>query len=149
MIPWVILISLVTILTSISFTQPWILSDSNSFLKAFMGAELLATLGVIVSITLASAANMVMHLNRTTDETATRFDRTRGSIKRSCLTLIYSLIGAVILVTVKPLLPQSEFNLAMANSFGLLLLYVNASVLLDLTRTSLSIPPASDVRKSK
>jgi hypothetical protein len=143
----VILISLVTILTVISFTQPWMLDDRNSFLKAFVGADYLATLGIIVSITLASAANIHLHLNELADDTGHRFQRTRTSIKRSCNSLVWSFVAAIVVVTIKPLLPVAPYNVAMANALALIIIYFDASIMLDLVRTSLAIPTRSEIKQ--
>ena len=40
------------------FSTPWVLSDQNAFLEAFVSHELLSLLAVVVTITLASAANL-------------------------------------------------------------------------------------------
>ena len=146
-LPWVILVALVTVLAVISFTQPWMLDDSNSFLKAFVGADYLATLGIIVSITLASAANIHLHLNNLSDDTGKRFLNTRRSIRRSCNSLVWAFIAAIVLVTVKPLLPAVSYNVAMANSIALTIIYFNASVMLDLVRTSLAIPTREEIKQ--
>lgn len=149
MLPWVILIGLVTVLTVISFTQPWMLDDRNYFLKAFVGGDFLATLGVIVSITLASAANIHLHLNGLSDDTGARFVNTRLSIRRSCNSLVWSFVAAIVLVTVKPLLPTAPYNAAMANSFAIIIIYFNASVMLDLVRTSLAIPNREEIKQNQ
>jgi hypothetical protein len=146
-LPWVILVALATVLTVISFTQPWMLDDRNSFLKAFVGADYLATLGVIVSITLASAANIHLHLNNLSDDTGTRFVNTRRSIRRSCNSLVLAFVAAIVLVTVKPLLPAAPYNAAMANSIALIIIYFNASIMLDLVRTSLVIPSRNEIKQ--
>jgi hypothetical protein len=46
------------ILGALSFCHSSWLSDDNTFLKNFVNQELLAVLGVIVTITLASAASL-------------------------------------------------------------------------------------------
>lgn len=146
-LPWVILICLSTVFAVISFTQPWMLDDRNSFLKAFVGADYLATLGIIVSITLASAANIHLHLNNLSDDTGKRFIHTRKSIRRSCNSLVWAFVGAIVLVTVKPLLPAAPYNAALANSLALIIVYFNASVMLDLVRTSLAIPTRGEIAR--
>lgn len=146
-LPWVILVALVAVLTVISFTEPWMLDDRNTFLKAFVGADYLATLGVIVSITLASAANIHLHLNRLSDDTGVRFSNTQRSIRRSCNSLVWAFVTAIVLVTVKPLLPDASYNAAIANSIALAIIFFNASVMLDLVRTSLAIPSQKDIRQ--
>lgn len=146
-LPWVILIGLCTVLSVISFAQPWMLDDHNSFLKAFIGADYIATLGIIVSITLASAANVHLHLNGLTDETGRRFEHTRRSIRRSCNSLVWSFVAGIVLVTIKPLLPAAAYNSAMANSLALVIIYFDASIMLDLVRTSLAIPSKEEIKQ--
>lgn len=64
-----ILIALATVLLTISFYQPHLLSDNNTFLRAFVSEQLLATLGFILAVTLASSANLHLELNKIEDAT--------------------------------------------------------------------------------
>jgi hypothetical protein len=141
----VILIGLTTILLVISLVYPWMLNDSNSFLKEFVGSDYLAVLGFIVSITIASAIQVHLHLNTLADQTGKSFRRTRGSIRRSCNSLVWSFVFAVILVTIKPLLPTFPVNAAVANSIALIIIYFCASVMLDIVRSALSVPSRTEV----
>ncbi len=146
MMPWMILIGLATVLLSISFLEPWVLSDSNVFLREFVNQELLATLGFVMAITIASAASLHLELNKLQDETSLPFTRTRRSIRLSAYSLLILFGAAVLLVVVKPLLPSDPFYSAMANSFALLIVYFNLSVLFDLTKTVFAIPTAKNIR---
>lgn len=49
---------------TISLVKPWVFDDTNSFLKGFVNHEFLGFMGVIVTITLASAANLFIELNK-------------------------------------------------------------------------------------
>ncbi len=145
-LPWTILVGLTTVLLSISFTNPSFLNDENQFLRNFVNQELLATLGFIMAITIASAGGLHLELNKLQDETSVPFRRTRRSIKRSAYSLLILFAGAVTLVVVKPLLPSAPFSAAVANSLALLIIYFNLSVLYDLTRTVFAIPTAATIK---
>jgi hypothetical protein len=144
-----ILIGLTTVLLSISFCQPNLLNDKNSFLKAFVGENLLATLGFIMTVTLASAASLHLELNKIEDQTTKQFTRTRLSVRKSAYSLMVMFGAAVVLVILKPLLPTPPYNAAVANSIAILILYFNLSVLYDLTRTVFAIPSITAIKASK
>lgn len=143
-LPLFIMVGLATVLFTISFAQPDILSDKNSLLKDLIGSNLLAILGFIVAVTAASSSTVHFELNRLERNSGKTFSRTRSSLKLSLISLIIAFGFAVVIVTVKPLLPSPSYNSALANSFGLLILYANLSVLLDITRTVLKIPASVD-----
>lgn len=142
-----ILTGLLTVLLSVSFCAPHLLNDSNEFLAAFVNHELLATLGFIAAVTLASAASMHFELNKLEDATGKPFLRTRKSLKRSAYSLIVLFAVAVLIVIVKPLLPTPPYNRAVANSFAIVIIYFYLSVLLDLTQTVFKIPSAKAIQK--
>lgn len=146
-LPWMILAGLLTVLLSISFTAPYLLDDSNAFLASFVNHELLATLGFIVAVTLASAASVHFELNKLEDATGKLFLRTRKSLKRSAYSLVVLFAGAGLIVIIKPLLPEPPFNRAVANSLAIGIIYFNLSVLLDLTRTVFKIPSVSAIKR--
>ena len=59
-----IVICAVAVWIILSLAVPWVLADTNAFLKGFVNPKLLSLLGVIVTITLASAANLHIELNK-------------------------------------------------------------------------------------
>ena len=132
------------VLLAASACAPYLLSDDgNSFLRGFVNQELLTVLGVVVTITLASAGNLHLELNKMQDRTGSPFMRTRKSVKISAysLILIFALAGA--LVIVKPLVGSDMRATAACNSVAITLMLFSLFVLVDLTRTTLSIPAAS------
>ncbi len=146
-LPWTVLIGLATVLLTISFSQPHLLNDQNAFLKEFISEQLLATLGFILTVTLASAANLHLELNKIEDQTGKKFARTRKSVRRSAYSLMALFAAATLLVIVKPLLPSPPpYNTAVANSLAVLILCFNLSVLYDLTRTVFAIPSISQIK---
>ncbi|WP_146190663.1 hypothetical protein [Marinicauda salina] len=143
LLPWIILLILAATLLAISFCDPYILSDENDFLHNFVGHQLLSTLGFILAITLASAANIHLELNRLESEATIKFERTRKSISYSAYSLIAIFLISFGLVIIKPVVADSHFDESIANLIAILLVYFNLSVLYDLTRTVHKIPPVS------
>jgi hypothetical protein len=133
-------VGIATVLLSISFCQPSLINDDNQFLKEFVSQQLLSTLGIILTVTLASAASLHLELNKIEDETGKPFLRTRQSVRRSAYSLLLIFAAATVLVMVKPLLPTAPVNRAVANAIAVLIVYFNLSVLYDLTRAVFKIP---------
>jgi len=123
----------------LSLAVPWVLADTNPFLKGFVNHKLLSLLGVIVTITLASAANLHIELNKI-EEAAGQSGvvNTRVSIKRSARWLIASLIVAVLVVLIKPLVAPDpvvhQTAASLLNGAALLIILADILVLIDLTQ---------------
>lgn len=145
-LPWMILAGLATVLLTISFYQPHLLNDDNEFLKVFVRDQLLATLGFILAVTLASAASLHFEFNRIEDETGKPLTRSRRSVRRSAYSLIVMFVAGGFVAILKPLLPEPAYNSAVANSIAILIVYFNLSVLLDLTRTVFGVPAVSVIK---
>lgn len=147
MTPLVALIVLAIILLTISFIEPFYLSDSNGFLKEFVNHEFLAILGFIVALTLGSAGNIHLELNRLEDKTDKPFTRTRTAIKKSAVSLVIAFFAAGILVIFKPLLIQKPIFSAVANSMAILIVFFNLAVLYDLAETVFAIPTVKKIKE--
>jgi uncharacterized membrane protein YbhN (UPF0104 family) len=147
-IAWTALLGLLTVLLTVSACAPYLLSDDgNKFLAGFVNQELLSLLGVIVTITLASAGNLHLELNKLQDRTSLPFDRTRKAVRMSAYSLILIFALAGTLVVVKPLVGTDMRATAACNSFAIVLVAFSLFVLTDLTRTILAIPAASTLPK--
>ncbi len=145
-IAWTALLGTLTVLLAASAYSPYLLSDrGNAFLSGFVNEELLSLLGVIVTITLASAGNVHLELNKLQDRTRLPFTRTRAAVRLSAysLIIIFALAGA--LVVVKPMLGTDMRATAACNAFAIVLLVFSLFVLIDLTRTTFGIPAASSL----
>jgi hypothetical protein len=93
----------------ISVCAPWVLSDKNTFLLNFINQELLAFLGITVTITLASGATLFLELNKLEEKISQpAFRKSKNCIKKSCYSLILLLFFSVCIVTIKPLTPPSD-----------------------------------------
>ena len=126
----------------LSLCCPWLLSDNNTFLKNFVNHEMLSFLGVIVTITLASAANLHLELNKIEEKLKeVIFHRTRDSIKKSAYWLLALLSLAIILTITKPLLCGGAIANSLVNSAALLIILFNVLTLVDITNTVFALGP--------
>ena len=125
----------------VSCLRPDWLSDHNAFLKDFMNHELLAVLGVIVTITLASAANLHLEFNRLEDAFGEAFEDARKATKSYAYMLISLFVLALALVVIKPIAATNVHIEALFNGAGILIISLNILALLDLTIAVFEISP--------
>jgi hypothetical protein len=128
----------------LSLCSPSALSDKNTFLKGFVNHELLSFLGVLVTITLASAANLHLTLNRLEENVGARvFTATRSAVKRSAYWLIGTLPLTLAIVVAKPMLigGGQATTESLVNGAGLLAILFSVLILIDLTDAAFSIGP--------
>lgn len=131
------------LLLIVSICKPELFGNTNDFLKNFVGGDLLNFLGVLVTITLASAANLHIELNKMEEKIQKRvFTKTRASIKKSCGWLIALLIIAVVLVLSKQYVLSLPVMLALLHSAAILILLFSVLVLVDLMNTAFAISPS-------
>lgn len=100
----------------------------------------MAILGVIVTITLASAASLHLELNRLEDDHGETFDEARRATKAYAYMLIWLFLFAIALVIVKPIAAHSPFLEAIFNIFAILIVVLNVMALMDLTGAVFQIP---------
>ena len=140
MLVQVALIAIAAILMATSICLPAAISDQgNAFLKGFVNQELLATLGVIVSITLVSAGGLHIELVKMSKELKIDLEREKLAVRRSAFLLIALLVAALVLVVLKPVIATAERPSAFANAAGLFIIIWAIAVLYDLTRAAFSI----------
>lgn len=125
------------------------LNDDNAFLKNFVNHELLATLGFIVSITLASTAHIHLELNRIGERNNISFVRTKVRLKLSAFSLVWLLGISILIVVIKPTLPYERYSYAIINSLAIIIMFFNLSVLYDITKTVFGIPSDDQIRKNR
>lgn len=136
------LIASLTVVMICAICKPAYLSDQNDFLRNFVNHELLALLGIIMTITLASAAQLHLEFNKFEERAGKRFlTKTRQGVMHGAFGLIFGFLLAVALVILKPLLPHSEPAVAIANGLALIILLFNVLILLDLTQLAFAIKP--------
>lgn len=124
-----------------AFAFPWALSDQNEFLKQFMNHEFLNFMGVVVTISLASTANIHIALRRKEDALGEEgiFSGTRARVKASAFSLIWAMFLAVVLVVAKPLLPFGPHVEALLNAAGLGIILWGMLIILDITKLSFKL----------
>jgi hypothetical protein len=72
------------------------LSDQNKFTREFVGHELLGLLGIILTITLASAANLHLAFNKIEEQYKRRgLTKTRQGVKQGAYCLIFLFVLSV------------------------------------------------------
>lgn len=137
-------------LLSIAIMTPWYLSDTNAFLKGFVTHELLGVLGVILAITLASAAQIHLTLNRIEEDYGQKkFVKTRGNIKQAANWLIGLFALAVVLLVVKSNVPVSEVACAICNALALMIIVAEVLILIDITELIFAIPAIIKERENE
>lgn len=140
MLSMFVIISISFSLFVVSICAPWVLSDHNKFLSDFVNQELLAFLGITVTISLASGANIFLELNKMEEKIQKSiFKKSKKCVKFSCYFLIALMMFSVFLVTIKPLTPENEICRALINSFGLIVVFSNILIMLDLTMMIFSV----------
>lgn len=131
-----------------SFCYPYYLSDEgNSFFKNFATHELLSVMGVVVTITLASAASLHLELNKLQDATGDSFNEARAAVRSSAYSLIGAFIAAGVLVMAKPTALPTMVTTALFNSGTILVLIFSVAVLIDLTAAVFDIPPLKSLKQ--
>lgn len=126
----------------LSVTAPWVLGDNNRFMKNFLSDKVLSFLGVIVTITLASIANLHLELNKIEQAAGRRgFPRARLRLRQSAAWMIAMLLAAVALDVVKPLVNAGEIVASFVNGASLLIVIFNVLILIDITQMVFQIEP--------
>ena len=141
-----VLIAFAVICIVILAVNPYAIGDSNDFLRDFVNHEFLNILGVVVAITLASAAQLHLALNGIEErhKKKNQFVDTRQGIRTAAFALIWLFGAAVLLVIVKPLLPNAEWISALMNGMAIFIVLWNVLVLVALTEAVFGIPSQVD-----
>lgn len=131
------------IVVVLAATFPFVLGDSNPFLKNFVNHEFLNVLGVILAITLASSANLHLELNKLEEHFKRKggMGRTRAEVSRASFALIWLFVFAVFIVVTKPLIGVYEWVQAVCNGAAIIVLLWYVLILITITQTVFRIPP--------
>jgi hypothetical protein len=123
--------------------QPWVLSDSNKFLAGFLDHEFLGFMGVVVTITLASSANLFIELNKLEEKLElAAFPQSKRDVKTAAFSLIGALVCSVFIAIVKPLVISGERSQAIVNGIAVTLIIFSVLILIDLTQAAFNLDPA-------
>jgi len=141
-IAWCILVCVATLVVVCAVAKPNLLSDSNDFLHHFVNHELLALLGIIMTITLASAASLHLKFNKIEERhKKSGLLETRRGVKQGAYCLIVLFTVAVLLVVIKPFTHGNETLEAIFNGSAIFVLVWNVLILLELTQLAFAIKP--------
>lgn len=135
-------------IATLSACQPHWISDDNSFLKEFIGQDLLSVLGIIVTITLASTANLHLQFNRLEDTFGEAFKEARNATKAYAYLLIGLFFLSLVLVVLKPVLAQDKHWEAAFNGSGIIIVALNILSLMDIIGAVFAIPPDTELRRA-
>ena len=134
------LIGFAVVLASLVICKPEWLSD-NTFLKGFITFEILSLLAVILTVTLASVANIHLAINRIiarhlAGNTAQIrvAEEIKTEIKSNAWTIFYSFFFAVGILFVKGLNEPDQLIVSVCNASMLWLLLLNLMCILDIYR---------------
>ena len=105
-----------------------------------MNHEFLNFMGVVVTITLASTANIHIALRRKEEAAGEEFLKgTRDKVKKSAFSLIWAMFFSVVLLVVKPLLPTVDEVSALTNAAGLGIILWGILIILDITKLAFKL----------
>jgi hypothetical protein len=131
-----------TVVIVIAAYSPSVLSDKNDFLHNFVNHELLGLLGIIMTITLASAANLHLEFNKIEERFKHRgLTKTRRGVVQSAYCLIGLFFVSVVIVVAKPIASHGEVSEALFNGGALFVLLWNILILIEMTQLAFAIGP--------
>ncbi|MGH1417550.1 MAG: hypothetical protein ACRBCJ_01695 [Hyphomicrobiaceae bacterium] len=121
--------------------RPEWVDDSNRFFREFVNHEFINVLGVILAITLASAAQIHLAFNRIEERYKVRnaLEKTRGELRNNAYWLIGLFLFGVVIVVTKPVVCSGPTGQAFFNLTALLVLVWHVLILVSLTQLVFSI----------
>lgn len=138
----ILLISWTAISLSASAFVPSLFSDKNAFLKGFVTHEFVSFMGVLVTITLASAANLYVELNKLEDRRpGLVFKASKKHVRDSAYALIGSLVVSLVVVVAKPWIGSGQNGQSLFNCFALGVIGFAVMILIDLTQAAFDLDP--------
>ncbi|TKT80018.1 hypothetical protein [Aquamicrobium sp. LC103] len=138
-----VLIVVAGLVCVLALVAPELLSNKNVFLFGFVGDGLLSVLGVIVTITLASAGQLHLSLNQIEEKHQNKnsFVDTRTGIRRAAFALIWLFVFSVALVIFKPILATNDWSQTLFNGTAILVVVWNVLILTALTEAVFALKP--------
>lgn len=144
MAKWILFCTWIVLWLLLSAAAPWVLSDANEFLRNFVNHEFLGFMGVVVTITLASASNLYIEMRKLEDRVdAGVFANSKRDVRQAAYALLLAFVVAVILVVVKPLLGSGAHIQSVVNGAALTVILFSIITLSEITVASFSLDPRS------
>lgn len=130
------------LLLAIALLRPDLLSDKNTFLKDFVNQNILSILGVILTITLASAAQIHLALNEAESKVGRPFlNKTRAGVHSSSYFLIWLFLISVVVAIIKPYFAVNETGQSIFNATAIFILFWMVLIMASLMRLVFAIKP--------
>lgn len=138
----------IAVLGSVVVAHPdWL--SKNTLLATMMTHELISILVVILTVTLASVANIHLAITRMTmssqgDRDVVRLvaSEVRKEINDNAWTIFWSFVAAILVLIWKGAFPNNEFIVAACHAIGLIVVMLNVLVLHDLYRATFKLAAA-------
>jgi hypothetical protein len=135
-----LLLVLAGALAYISWEHTAYLSDKNSFLEDFLDSDFLSFLGLVLTISVASMAQLNLTLTGFEKENdGLDLSDVKAEIRNTAACLIALFVLALILVLLKPIAAVTDFEQAVFNSLAVLLIGVYLAILTDVTLAVFSL----------
>lgn len=132
---------------ALSFLRPELLGVGNTFLQDFLDTDFINLMGVLVTITLASTANIHIELRKMENIAGREFlTETRRRVRISAFALLWLFVASVVAVVGKPLVPQTDEAISLMNGLSLIILIIGILVIADITKLAFRVSP-SDLKK--
>lgn len=136
----VVLVGAMAFLGSLVACRPeWL--HANAFLKNFISHELVSLLAVVLTVTLASVANIHLAINRIVArylshnaEQKAVAEAIKSEIKGNAWVIFYSFIAAIVILFIKGLNESDLLVVAICNAAMLWILLLNLLCILDIYR---------------
>lgn len=138
MIPRIIAIVLLGVLLALAICKPEILVE-NRFLAAFISQEVLALMAIILTVTLAAVANIIVTINRLvrsvespSEGLKVAAEEAKLQVKRSAWLIFYGFVCAAIVLFIKGFPNISDDGVAMCNALIVWLLSLYCLALFEI-----------------
>lgn len=131
-----ILVALVfNCLVVVSFCLPTVLSDKNKILATFINEQMIATLGVVISVNIAALAQFHLSLNKIQASLGNTFKKVRDEIKSSGRWMVTLFAISTLLLFIKSIIGDDFILQSLLNSLQIVLLLVFILIMYDIIDT--------------
>lgn len=112
--------------------RPEYLSDENYFLKEFVDQDLLAFLGIILTLSLSLLAQLFISVGKLSEKLGpTAVTDIREELRSTAKVLVGVFFGSLLVVFAKPILPSTEVWMASINALVVWLVVFYSLILAD------------------
>jgi hypothetical protein len=138
-VAFVILIATSAVTIVLTAATPSLLSDQNSFFRDFVNHEFVGFMGVVVTISLASASTLYLELGRIGRERSVDVSKPKSGVRFSAMSLLIALAAAIAIAILKPAALDSLYLQSTFNSLAVLVIVFSLLILADLVKAGFSI----------